>query len=171
MRPLFTVVALILATTATAAIAQSQSPDSHDAAVRLIEALNWRGVMEPIRAEMLTHAKANLQSRLREELGSPTAEEYAEVDAIVDQLVSKYTLDDTIADMVPLLQAHYSTVEMRELAIFFASPVYKKFQAELPKINQEALETMNRKMQPAIQDTVNRVSVRIDTMKKARSGK
>jgi hypothetical protein len=161
-------VVLIFATMPTAA--QTSSPESRTVAVRLVEALNWRGVMEPVR-EMLALAKTNLRARLREELGSPTAEEYSEVDAMVDQLVSKYTLDDTIADIVPLLQAHYSTAEMEELTTFFSTPVYKKFQAELPKINREALETMKGKMQPAIQDTVDRVSVRIDEMKRARSRK
>ncbi|MFY9561952.1 MAG: DUF2059 domain-containing protein [Terriglobales bacterium] len=170
MRPLFTVV-LILATMATAAIAQTSSPESRTAAVRLVEALNWRGAMEPIRAEMLARTKTNLRARLREELGSPTAEEYAEVEAMVDQVMSKYTLDDTIADIVPLLQAHYGTAAMEELATFFSSPVYKKFQEKIPEIKREALETAKRKVQPAIQDAVHRVSARIDEMKKARSGK
>src|SRR5260370_38801485 len=161
----------MLATMGTAWIARTPTQESRAAALRLVEGLNWRGVMEPIRAETLAGAKTNLRARLREELGSPTAEEYAEVDAMVDQLVSKYTIDDTIADMVPLLQAHYSAAEMEELATFFSTPLYKKFEAELPKINREALETVNRKMQTAIQDTVHRVSARIDEMKKARSGK
>jgi hypothetical protein len=135
-----------------AAIVQTPSRESRSAAVRLVDALKWREMMEPIRAEMLARAKTNLRARLGEELGSPTAEEYAEVDAMVDQVVSKYTLDDTIADMVSLLQAHYSTAEMEELGTLFSSPVYKKFQEEIPEINREALETVNRKMQPAIQE-------------------
>ena len=165
----FLLVVVMFATIPTAA--QISSPESHAAAVRLVEALNWRGVMEPVRAEMLALAKTNLQTRLREELGSPTAEEYSEVEAMVDQLVAKYTLEDTIADIIPLFQVHYSTAEMEELAVLVSTPVYKKFQAELPKINREALETMNRKMQPSIQDTVARVSARIDEMKKTRSQK
>ena len=169
MRPLFTLV--LIAAVVTAALAQTPSPESRTAAVRLVEALNWREVMEPVRAEALARTKTNLRARLREELGSPTAEEYAEVEAMVDQLVSKYTLDDTIADLVPLLRAHYSTAEMEELAAFFSTPIYKKFQAEMPKINHEVLETMNRKIQPAIQNTVDRVSARIDEMKKTRSGR
>jgi hypothetical protein len=158
VHPLFTVV-LILVTMASAAIAQTPSPESRSAAARLCEALNWRGVMEPVRAEGLAQTKTNLRARLQQELGSPTAEEYAEVEAMVDQLASKYTLDDTIADLVPLFQTHYSTAEVEALATFFSSPLFKKFEAEKPKINLEALETMNRKMQPAIQDTVQRISI------------
>jgi hypothetical protein len=173
MRLLFAVLLIpaMMVNTAIAQIPSAENGQSHAAAVRLVEALNWRRVMEPVRAEMLGRAKTNLQSTLREELGSPTAEEYAEVEAMIDQLASKYTLDDTIADIVPLLQAHYSTAEMEDLAILLASPFYKKFQAELPRIDQEALEIVKRKMQPAIQDTTNRVFQRVDEMKRVRSAK
>lgn len=93
------------------------------------------------------------------------------METTVDQLVSKYTLDDTIDDLVTLLQKHYSAAEMEALATFFSSPLFKKFEAEKPKINREALETMNRKMQPAIQDAVQHIFARIDEMKKKRSNK
>jgi hypothetical protein len=85
---------------------------------------------------------------VREELGSPTADEYAEFDSIIDQIVSKYTLDDTIADLVQLFQAHYSAAEMEDLATIVATPIYRKFQADLPEMNREALEILSRKMQP-----------------------
>jgi uncharacterized protein len=170
VRPLFTIV-IMLATMATAALSQTPSPESRTAAIRLVEALNWRAVMEPVRAEALTRVKTNLRTRLREELGSPTPEEQAEVEAMVDELLSKYTLDDTIADLVPLLQVHYSTAEMEELAAFFSTPVYKKFNAELPEIHRTMMETLNRKTQPLIRNTVERVSARIGEMKSARSYK
>jgi len=118
VRHFFTVV-LILATTSTGAIAQTLSPESRTAAVRLVEAMNWREAIEPMRAEMLARTKTYLQARLNEELGSPTREEHAEVEAMVDQLVSKYNLDDTITDLIPLLQAHYSITEMEELATLY----------------------------------------------------
>jgi len=41
----------------------------------------------------------------------------------------------------------------------------------MPKIVREAQEMVSRKMQPAIQDTVNRISIRIDEMKETRSSK
>lgn len=170
MRPLFTVV-LLLATMASAATAQTLAVDSRTAAVRLSEALNWREVMESVRAEQLANVKSKLRERLQQELGSPTTEEYSELETTVDELASKYTLDDTIADLVTLFQTHYSAAEMEALATFFSSPLFKKFEAEKPKINFEALETMNRKMQPAIQEAVQHISARIDEMKKARSNK
>ena len=169
MRPLFTI--LFLVATIVAATAQTPSAESRAAAVRLVEALDWRGVMEPVREDMVARAKANLRTTVQEELGSPTDKEYAEVDTIVDELIAHYTIDDTLADIIPLLQAHYSTAEMDELAKLLSAPVYKKFQAELPAINREAMYTMNKKMQPLIEDTLRRVFVRIDEMKKARSGK
>jgi len=170
VRPLFMLV-LLLTALPTVVMAQTASTENHSAAVQLVEALNWRGVMEPVRAEQSARVKTDLHTRMREELGSPTAEEYAEVDSILDQLLSKYTLDDTIADIVQLFQEHYSAAEMEELATIVSTPVYRKFQAELREINRETLESINRKMQPSIQETVNRVSARIDEMKKTRPGK
>jgi hypothetical protein len=169
VRPLLTL--LILATMATPAIAQTPSTESSAAAVRLVEASGWREGMAPIRAEMQASTKTNLRARLREELGSPTAEEYAEMDAMIDQVLSKYTLDDTITDVVSVYQTRYSTAELEELASFFSSPLYKKFWADIPEIKLEVLESAKRKIQPAIQDTVRRVSARIDEMKKARPSK
>lgn len=170
MHRLFMVV-LLLNAMATVATAQTTATESHSAAVRLVQALNWRGMMEPVRAGQVARVKTDLHARMREELGSPTAEEYAEVDSVLDQLLSKYTLDDTIADIVQLFQEHYGAAEMEELATIVSTPVYKRFQADLLEINREALESVNRKMQPAIQETVNSVSARIDEMKKTRSGK
>ena len=168
MRPFFTA-ALLFATMIGVATAQTVTPESRNAATRLVKALNWREVMEPVRMEVLRNTKINLQTRLREELESPTNEELAEMNALVDQLASKYTLDDTIDDLIPLLQAHYSVAEMEELTSFFTSPTYKKFEAELPEINRDAVEMVTRKMKPAIQDTVTRILARIDEMKKSRS--
>jgi hypothetical protein len=167
---LFVTVAIVLASMMGAATAQTVTPESRNAAIRLVKALNMREVMEPVRLQLLRNTKINLQTRLREELESPTNEELAEMNALVDQLASKYTLDDTIDDLIPLLQAHYSVAEMEELTSFFSSATYKKFEAEMPKINNEAVELVTRKIQPAIRETVSRISSRIDEMKKSRSG-
>ena len=167
---LFTV-ALLLASMIGTATAQTPAPESRDAAIRLVKALNWREVMEPVRMELLRNTKINLQKRLWEELESPTAEELAEMNTLVDQLASKYTLDNTIDDLIPLLQAHYTVAEMEELTRFFSSPTYKKFEVEMPEINREATEMVKRKMQPAIRETVSRIFSRIDEMKATRSSK
>src|SRR3954470_14052774 len=105
-------VVLLLTAMATVAIAQTTATENHSAAVRLVEALNWRGMMEPVRAGQVARVKTDLHARMREELGSLTAEEYAEVDSVLDQLFSKYTLDGTIADIVQLFQDHYGAAEM-----------------------------------------------------------
>jgi len=168
--PRTVILVLILASLPSTLTAQTLPP--HDTpAMRLIAGLNFGQVMQAARAEEVARTKTYLRQRLEEELGSPTAEEYAEVDAMIDELLAKYTIDDTIADFAPLFEAHFTTAELEELAKFFNSPVFRRFQAETPHINAEALEGVKTKMRPAIQATVNRLSARISEIKKGRSRK
>jgi len=154
------------AQTAVAPVAPQAVDPAATAAVReLLDAMNYRSVMQQTMQQMVAalpaQMKAGAEAAIRnnpkfsdEERTKKLAEMEANLPKVTAAMASVFNdptlIDEMIAEMVPLYARHFTPAEMREMAAFYKTPVGAKGLRLMPQLMGEGMQIGQKVMTPRL---------------------
>ncbi len=145
--------------------AQETAQPTRADVLRFFEVMRIRTTMQEIRTAAVDQAHASLRDMISGELPSATPQQTAELEGMVDKMISAYTIDNTIEDLIPIYQKHLTKADLEATTAFFSSPVGQKFLDKEPLITGEALRVVNAKTGAQVASSMNAIYQRLDEMK------
>lgn len=148
-------------------------PAAATAARELLEAMNYRGTMKAMMAQMQQSMPAiMLQGATAAIEGNPkmTAEQKAAAVRQAREEIPKASasfgatfndpalMEELATEMVPLYARHYSVDELHQMATFYRSPVGVKMMATMPQVMNESMAISQKVMMPRIQAAIAKVA-------------
>ncbi len=161
---------LVIVLSSILSFAQEAGQPTREDVLRFFEVMRIRTTMQEIRTAAVDQAHASLRDMISGELPSATPQQTAELEGMVDKMISAYTIDNTIEDLIPIYQKHLTKADLEATTAFFSSPVGQKFLDKEPLITGEALRVVNSKTGAQVASSMNAIYQRLDEMKAQSAG-
>ncbi len=155
---------------AVCAFAQEAEQPAREDVLKFFEVMRIRTTMQEVRTAAVEQAHVSLRDMVAGELPSATPQQIAELEGMVDKMISAYTIDNTIEDLIPIYQKHLTRPDLEATIAFFSSPVGQKFLDNEPLITSEALRVVNEKTGAQVASSMNAIYQRLDEMKAQSAG-
>jgi len=102
---------------------------------------------------MKTMSRANLRKRHPE----MSEQQIARMDAISDEVLRSYPVEQMLDDMVPVYQKHLSKSDVDAMIGFYSSPTGQKILHEMSAMTTEAMEVAYGRMQKSMDSAMQRI--------------
>ena len=168
--------AVLAALTFSAAFAQTPAPVDPKAAqaVReLLDSMKYRELMNGAFQSMLKNIPTMILQGATNAINANTKLTGEEKKAALDKaaqnipkavaatsavLSDPKLVDEIIEEIVPLYARHFTTDELRQLAVFYKSPVGAKMLATMPQIMSESMQIGQKLVAPRIAKQIEAIS-------------
>lgn len=80
------------------------------------------------------------------------------------EMLAKYPFDDVLRDMIPIYQAHFTESDLKEIAVFYSSPIGQKVLNEMPATTAEAARVSLARLKPKMDEMMENLYQRLDEM-------
>ncbi len=144
--------------------AASTRPSRTDV-LKFLAVMRVRERMEDVRRMALVQARQSVRDLVAEEMPKATPDQINELEGMVDRMVSGYTIQNTLDDMIPIYQKHLTKADIDAVTAFFSSPAGRHFLDNEPLITNEALQLVTSKTQAQVEATMAAINKRLDEMK------
>ena len=170
------------ATPAPAPAPVAVTPEARTAIKELLDAMNMRenlaknyqGMLQTIAPQMAqavgrqidgnTALTPEQKSKVLENMKAPFDVAMKEVQGII---TSPKLVDDTMAKMVPIYAKYFTTPEIKQLTMFYKSPVGAKSLTTMPQAIGESLQASFVELQPRVNAVVDKmIKTQVDAVTK-----
>lgn len=94
----------------------------------------------------------------------PDAEE--RMDKSFDGILRNMPTDDLLKAMAPVYAKHFTKRDINTIVAFYSTPTGQKMVAEMPAINQEAMQASSGVIRKYMDDTMRQLQTQIEEMQK-----
>jgi uncharacterized protein len=94
----------------------------------------------------------------------PDAEQ--RMDKMFDGALQNMPIDDLMKAMAPVYAKHFSKGDIDTIVAFYSTPTGQKMVAEMPAINQEAMQASSGVIRKYMDDTMRQLQAQIEEMQK-----
>lgn len=165
---------LVLAVVLAASFGSAQQeptnnvPATKEDIQKLFTAMHLRERTEDVMKNSRKQTKSVLTDLVNKQSGEITPKEISQLQGMMDDMIEgvykDYPLDAILQDMVPVYQRHLTESDVNELIAFYSSPIGQTVLREMPAITSEAMQLSTARLQPRMEEAVDRIKQKMTQM-------
>lgn len=144
------------------ATSSQDAPATREDVLKLFDTLRIREQMERVVEMQNNQMRQIITQVMRKQLPDATPEELGRLGDRMQETMQEarniYPLSEMLDDMVPTYQKHLTHGDIQAIMAFHLSPVGQKLLNEQPAMSREAMQLINAKMQPRLEQFMERIT-------------
>jgi uncharacterized protein len=152
---------LMLALTALAQQAPSETPASREQILKLFEVMHIRQQMRMMMAGVMKQQSSLVRDGIKQRYPQATEEDLIHMDEFMLESMKDIPVDGMLDDMIPVYQKHLTQPDVEAMISFYASPTGQKLMQEMPAMTSEGMQAAYPRMQRQMEKIMQRVEERM----------
>ena len=137
--------------------AAADLPATKEDILKLFEIMNVHQQMRLVLDSMTQQQSALVRETMRKRYPGMPEERMARFDAMMQESMRDFPVDDMLNDMVPVYQQHLTRTDVDAMSRFYSSATGQKLLKEMPAMTSESMQAAYGRMQQQMEKMMERI--------------